>query len=117
MGLHNYSFCLHTVTSKTVLFRTIQFSISSLFSSIWPIDSTLSGGASPGQNEPGSDGNKGVPYVTQSSIIIGVLPSDCSVSYPGHSLGKGSYPSAEMQLMYYTAPADWAKKAKREINT
>ena len=28
-----------------------------------------------------------------------------TVSYPGHSLG-GSYPSAEVQLMYPTAPAD-----------
>ena len=27
---------------------------------------------------------------------------------PGHSLGKGSYLSAEMQLVYSTAPADWA---------
>ena len=29
------------------------------------------------------------------------------VSYPGHSLG-GSYPSAEKQSVYSTAPADWA---------
>ena len=29
--------------------------------------------------------------------------------YPGHSLGGGgSYPSAEKQLVYSTAPADWA---------
>ena len=30
------------------------------------------------------------------------------VSYPGHSLGRGSYPSAEVQSVYSTAPADWA---------
>ena len=29
------------------------------------------------------------------------------MSYPGHSLG-GSYPSAEVQSVYSTAPADWA---------
>ena len=42
--------------SKTVLFQAIQFSISPLFSSIWPIDKTLSGGTIPGQSGPGSDG-------------------------------------------------------------
>ena len=30
------------------------------------------------------------------------------MSYPGHSLGGGSYPSAEVQSVYSTAPADWA---------
>ena len=29
-------------------------------------------------------------------------------SYPGPSLGVESYPSAEMQSVYTTAPADWA---------
>ena len=32
---------------KTVLFQTIQFSISTHFSSIWPIDRTLSGTNTP----------------------------------------------------------------------
>ena len=32
------------------------------------------------------------------------LPSDCLVSYLGHSLGD----STEMQSMYSTAPTDWA---------
>ena len=31
----------------------------------------------------------------------------CLVSYPGHLLGK-SYPSAERQSVYSTAPANWA---------
>ena len=39
--------------------------------------------------------------------IIGVSPSDCLVSYPGHLLGV-SYPFAEKQLVYSTALADWA---------
>ena len=45
---------------KTVLFQAIQFSISAQFSSIWPIDRTLSGATTPGQSGPGSDGNTGV---------------------------------------------------------
>ena len=38
-----------------------------------------------------------------------ILPkaSDCLISYPGHSLER-SYSSAELQLMYSTAPANSA---------
>ena len=63
----------------------------------------------PGQSGPGSDGNKEVLSIPQSSSITGTSPSDCLVSYPGHSLG-GSYSSAEKQSVYSTAPADWAKE-------
>ena len=42
--------------SKALLFQVIQFSISTQFSSIWPIDRTLSGATTPGYS--GSDGNK-----------------------------------------------------------
>ena len=45
---------------QTVLFQTIQFSISTQFSSLWPIESTLSGASTPGQSGPGCDWNKGV---------------------------------------------------------
>ena len=86
---------------------TIQFSISRQFSSIWLIDRTLSDATSPGQRGPGSDGNKGILRIPQSSSIIGTSPSDCLVSYLGHSLGEWSYPSAEMQSVYSTAQADW----------
>ena len=61
--------------SKTVPFQTIHFSISS----IWPIDRTLSGATTPGQSEPGNNGNKGV------LSIPGTSPSDCLVLYPGRS--------------------------------
>ena len=44
--------------SKTVKFQTIQFNISTLFSSIWTIDRTLLGATTPGQSGPGNDGNK-----------------------------------------------------------
>ena len=69
---------------KTVLFQAIQFSIITQFSSIWPIDRTLSGVK--------SDGNKGVFCIPQSSSITGTSPSDCLVLYPGHSLGVGLTP-------------------------
>ena len=66
---------------------------------------TLSGATTLSQSGPGSDGKKGVIRILQSSSITGVSPSDCLVSYPGHSLGK-SYPSAEMQSVYSAAPAN-----------
>ena len=80
---------------KIVLFLTIQFSISTQFSSIWPIDRTQSGATTPGQSGPGSDGVEEVLRIPQSSNITGTLPSDF-VSYPGHSVVE-SYPSAEKQ--------------------
>ena len=43
---------------KTVLFRTIQFSISTQFSSIWPIDRALSGVTTPNQSGTGRNGNE-----------------------------------------------------------
>ena len=64
--------------------------------SIWPIDRTLSGATTPGQKELRSDGNEGVICIPQSSSIIRASPLDCLVSSLGHSLGRGSYPSAEM---------------------
>ena len=51
---------------KTVLFQTIQFSISMQFSSIWLIERTLSGAITLGQNEPGNDGNEGVLRIPKS---------------------------------------------------
>ena len=70
-----------------------------------------------GQNRPGSNGNVGVPRIPQGPSITGISPSDCLVSYPGHSLEWGSYPSAEVQLVYSTAPANWANQFFGEFNT
>ena len=97
--------------SKTVLPQTIQFSISTQLSSIWPIDRTLSGATTLGQSGPGGEGNEEVLRIPQSSSITGATPSDCLVSYPGDTLG-GFYISAEMQSVYSTAPADWANGAQ-----
>ena len=70
-----------------MLFQTIQFSISTKFSSIWPVEKTLSGATTPGQSGPGSDGSEGVLGIHQNSCITGTSTSYCLVSYPGHSFG------------------------------
>ena len=41
----------------------------------------------PGQSGPGSDGNEGVLQIPQSFSVTGTSPSDCLVSYLGHSFG------------------------------
>ena len=46
--------------------------------------------------------------IPQSPCIAGTSPSDCLVSYAGHSLGGGSYPSAEVLSVYSIAPTDRA---------
>ena len=74
--------------NKTVLFQAIQFSISTQFSSIWPIDRTLSGTTTPAQNGPGIDGNE------EALHISGISPSDCLMSCSGHLLWGEAYPSA-----------------------
>ena len=83
----------------------IQLSISMLVS--WPVNRTLSGATTPDLSGPGSDNNKGVLRIPQNSSITGDSPSDCLMSYPGHSLGE-FYSTAEKQLGYSTTPADWA---------
>ena len=70
-------------------------------SSISPIDKTLSGAASPGQSGPGSDGSEGVLIIPQM-FKTGASPSDCLMSYPGHSW-EGAYFPAKIQSVYYTA--------------
>ena len=73
---------------NTVLFKTIQFSISTQLSSTWLIDRTLSGATPQGQSEPESDSNEGVLCVPQSSSNIGTSQSDCLLLYLGHPLGS-----------------------------
>ena len=75
--VHKYTVAM----SKTVLFRTIQLSVNTQFSSILSIDRTLSGAATPGQSGPGSGDNEGVLRIPQSSSITDTSPSDCLMSY------------------------------------
>ena len=79
---------------QIVLFQTIQFSISTHFSSFWHIDRILSGATTMGHSGPVSNG------------ITGALPSDCLVSYQD-THWRESYPSAGMQSVYSAAPANW----------
>ena len=60
------------------------------------MDRTLSGATTLGWSGPESDGNEGVFHIPQSFSTTGTSPTDCLVSYAGHSL-EGSYPSAEKQ--------------------
>ena len=80
--------------------------MSTQFSSIWPLDRTLSGATSPSQSEPGSDGNEGVLRIPQSSSITGNSLSDCLVSYQD-TRWEVSSPSAEKQSVYSTALIDY----------
>ena len=66
--------------SKTVLFQTIQFSISMQFSFIYPIDMALSGASILGQSGPGNESNEGVIHIPHSPSITGISPLDCLVS-------------------------------------
>ena len=50
---------------------------------------------------PGSDGNKGVLRITQSSSITGASPSDCLVSYQD-TYWESPTPSADTQSVYST---------------
>ena len=56
-----------------------------------PQTGTLSGATTPGQSGHGSDGNEGVLRIPQISSTAGTSPSDCLVSYPGHSLAEGGF--------------------------
>ena len=69
--------------------------MSKQFSSIWSIDTVLSGAATPGQSGPGSDGKEGVLHIPQSSSSTGTSLSDCLVSYQD-TRWEESYPSAEL---------------------
>ena len=84
-SINNIFLCTQ-LNIKTVLFQTIQFSISIQFRSIWPIDRTLSDPTTSGQIGLGSNGNEGVLCIPQSSSIPGIWPSDRLVSYPWVSL-------------------------------
>ena len=119
---------------QTVLFQTIQFSIKSiklngskycylsltiqlniyhLFAFSLNIKKfylahirTLSGATTPDRSGSGYNVNEGVPHIPHS-FKTGASPSDCFVTYPGHSL-MGFYTSAEMQSLYSVPPSQLA---------
>ena len=97
---------VRSLNIKSVLFQTIQFSISTQFNSICPIDRTLQGATILSQSEPGSEGNEGVLRIPQSSCISGISISDGLLSYSGHWLWGGGL--TPLQSVYSTSPADRA---------
>ena len=102
--------------SKKVLFQTIQLSISTHFSSIWPIDRTLSGGTTPGQCGAGSDGNEGILHILQNSSITGTSPSDCLVSYPDNYLFGGGLTPLQRCSQFILQPQPTGQNRKRVSN-
>ena len=54
----------------------------------------LLGATTTGTGGPGSTVSEGMLRIPEKFSITGASPSDCLVSYTGHSLGK-SYPSAK----------------------
>ena len=73
--------------------------------SIWTIDRSLSGATTPGQSGPGSDGNKRVLGITQSSSITRASPLDCFMSYLGHSLERGIIPLCRDTVSLFYSPS------------
>ena len=75
-------------------------------SSFCPRDRILSGATTPGQSGPGSNGNEKVlcpPLQHYWSLAIRLFSVISRTLVWG-----GDYPSAEMQSVYSTVPADWA---------
>ena len=101
-SMKHQSFVYTQLNDQTVLYLTIQFSISHLLalslmsnSSTWTIDGILSGATILGYSGLRSDGNEGVLCIPQSSRCTGVSLSDCLnvISRTLHTWW-GSYPSA-----------------------
>ena len=67
------------------------------------------------QSGPGSNGNEGVLRIPQSSSIAGTSPSDCLVSYPGHSLGGGVLPLCREAIDVFYSPSRQGKKTKKNM--
>ena len=60
--------CYTKLNDQTVLFLTIQFSISHLFAQLYLThDKTLSSATTLGQSVPESDGNEGAFHIPQST--------------------------------------------------
>ena len=75
-------------------------------SSIGQIDRALSGATTPRQSGPGSDDNKGVFCISQSSRIRWFNVVSRTLVWKG----VGPYSTAETQLVYSTSTANWATK-------
>ena len=69
-SIKHQSFVYIQLNDQIVQFQTIQFSIKQ-FSSVLPMDSTLSGATTPDQSGPGSNGNEGdTPHSPKAQRFI-----------------------------------------------
>ena len=92
---------------KTVLFQVIQFSISTHFSSIWPIDKTILGATTPGFSGLESDGNEGVICIPESSSIM--EPHHQIILYHIHDTRWGVLPVCKDAFGVFYIPANWTR--------
>ena len=72
--------------------------------SLWPIERTLSGVATPGLRGPRINANERVLCIPQSSSITGASLSDCLISYPGQSL-PGRFTPLQGYSRYFNSPS------------
>ena len=80
--------------------------MSAHFSSILPIDRTLSGSTTPGQSGPRSDSNNEVLRIPKISSISGTSPSDCFMSYQDNG-GVLSLCRDAVGVFYSPQPTGW----------
>ena len=108
---------------QTVLIQLNHFSKSTDFVytkiNVKPIDRALSGATIPGQSGPGSNGNEGVPPYSPKLSITGTSPTDCLVSYTGHSLVGGVLPFCRGAVCVFYSPRRlskqfWIKKLRNQ---
>ena len=98
------------LNNPTVLFQTIQFSISHLFAlSLNVKEFCLTLATTESQSGPGSDGNE--DPIPRSSSITGVSPLDGFCQYQ-----ETRCPFAEKLSVYSTAPADWTDETSEETD-
>ena len=91
------------LNDPTVLFLTIQFRISHLFADRFKLYQVLHLQT---RVDLGAMAKKRYSIFPRAPLT-GSLQSDCLMSYLEHSSVE-FYSLAEMQLVYFTAPADWA---------
>ena len=87
--------------------------MSMQFSSIWPIDRTLSGATTQGQSGPGSNGNEEVLCIP---LLLGPHPQIvlCHIQY---TCWEGHNPSAEVQSVDSTQPDQTGQYIELNVKT
>ena len=94
---------------QTVLFQTIQFSISTQFCSIWPIDRTLLSSTTLGRVDLGSMAKKGYSAFPKAPALLDILTFKL-FNVISRILVRGSCPTTVVQLEYSTIPSRVGQK-------